>query len=296
MTAAQLLELQKAVPQMQVSDALLDYVQALINHTRHSPRFTQGLSPRAGVAVLRAAQAWAMMEGRRQVLPEDVQAILPSVVGHRLHGNAEAVKGGFDAAKELIARACRSPSGLRRGGRMLANLRQSISDWIFRAAVPEAPPVTLVQRRIFILPTRQGYLFAVTLLLLLLASINYALSLGFVLTFLLAAWRGVAMLHTWRNLAHLQPAPGPLRPGVRRRDRALRRDRRDALAHALRGRRAPARRGARVRRRRARATSPRSRCRAAALRRGRIALRPPRDLHALPDRASSTPGRTSTSG
>src|SRR5881392_771685 len=102
MNAQQLLELQKTVPTMQVSDALLDYVQQLINHTRHSPRFTQGLSPRAGVAILRAAQAWAMMEGRRQVLPEDVQAVLPAVVGHRLHGNADAVKGGFDAAKELI--------------------------------------------------------------------------------------------------------------------------------------------------------------------------------------------------
>jgi len=101
-TAAQLMELQKTVPTMQVTDALLDYVQQLINHTRHSPRFTQGLSPRAGVAILRAAQAWALMEGRRQVLPEDVQAILPAVVGHRLHGNAEAVKGGFDPAKELI--------------------------------------------------------------------------------------------------------------------------------------------------------------------------------------------------
>jgi MoxR-like ATPase len=102
MTAPQLMELQKAVPTMQVSDALLDYVQALINHTRHAPRFTQGLSPRAGVAILRAAQAWAMMEGRRQVLPEDVQAILPAVVGHRLHGNADAAKGSFDPAKELI--------------------------------------------------------------------------------------------------------------------------------------------------------------------------------------------------
>jgi MoxR-like ATPase len=102
MEPAQLAELQKAVPAMQVSDALIDYVQALINHTRLSPRFTQGLSPRAGVALLRAAQAWAMLEGRRQVLPEDVQAILPSVVGHRLHGNADAVKGGFDPAKDLI--------------------------------------------------------------------------------------------------------------------------------------------------------------------------------------------------
>ena len=103
MTAEHLMELQRAVPQMQVSDALLDYVQQVINHTRHSPRFTQGLSPRAGVAILRAAQAWAMMEGRRQVLPEDVQAILPAVVGHRLHGNADAVKGSFDPAKELIS-------------------------------------------------------------------------------------------------------------------------------------------------------------------------------------------------
>jgi MoxR-like ATPase len=103
MTAGQLKELQDAVPTMQASDALIDYVQALIHHSRVSPRFTQGLSPRAGVAVLRAAQAWAMMEGRRQVLPEDVQAILPAVVGHRLHGNAEAVRSGFDAPSELIA-------------------------------------------------------------------------------------------------------------------------------------------------------------------------------------------------
>jgi MoxR-like ATPase len=103
MTAGQLKELQDAVPTMQASDALIDYVQALVHHSRVSPRFTQGLSPRAGVAVLRAAQAWAMMEGRRQVLPEDVQAILPAVVGHRLHGNAEAVRSGFDAPSELIA-------------------------------------------------------------------------------------------------------------------------------------------------------------------------------------------------
>jgi MoxR-like ATPase len=103
MTAGQLKELQDAVPTMQASDALIDYVQALIHHSRVSPRFTQGLSPRAGVAVLRAAQAWSMMEGRRQVLPEDVQAILPAVVGHRLHGNAEAVRSGFDAPSELIA-------------------------------------------------------------------------------------------------------------------------------------------------------------------------------------------------
>jgi len=95
---------------------------------------------------------------------------------------------------------------------MFADVRQSISDWIFRASVPEVSPVTLVQRRIFILPTRQGYVFAFTVLLLLLASINYTLSLGFILTFLLASMAGVAMLHTWRNLAHLKLRPGRCEP------------------------------------------------------------------------------------
>lgn len=94
----------------------------------------------------------------------------------------------------------------------LANLRQSISDWIFRTKVPETPPVTLVQRRIFILPTRQGYVFAFTVLILLISSINYSLSLGFTLTFLLASMAGVAMLHTWRNLAHLRLRPGRCDP------------------------------------------------------------------------------------
>jgi len=95
---------------------------------------------------------------------------------------------------------------------VFADLRQSISDWIFRANVPESSPVTLVQRRIFILPTRQGYTFAFTVLILLVASINYALSLGFVLTFTLVSMAGVAMLHTWRNLAHLKLRPGRCDP------------------------------------------------------------------------------------
>ena len=95
---------------------------------------------------------------------------------------------------------------------MSSTLRQRISEWIFRAHVPETPPVTLVQRRIFILPTKQGYFFAGTLLVLLVASINYSLSLGFLLTFLLGGMAGVAMLHTWRNLAHLKLRPGRCEP------------------------------------------------------------------------------------
>ena len=88
------------------------------------------------------------------------------------------------------------------------SLRQRISDWIFRARFPEQPPVVLTQRRIFILPTRTGYFFAFVLLLLLIASINYNLSLGFLLTFLLAGMGSVSMLHTFRNLAQLSISPG----------------------------------------------------------------------------------------
>jgi len=76
--------LQAQVPTVRVADALLDYLQALIAHTRSAPGYQSGLSPRAGLAVLRAAQAWALLEDRTHVLPEDVQAVLPAVVNHRL--------------------------------------------------------------------------------------------------------------------------------------------------------------------------------------------------------------------
>ncbi len=102
MTLSQLLELQKEVTAVVVSDALIDYVQALNNHTRDSARFEMGLSPRAGLALLHASQAWAMMAGRQQVLPEDVQAIAPSVVGHRLRPITNGDTKILDAAQELL--------------------------------------------------------------------------------------------------------------------------------------------------------------------------------------------------
>ena len=92
------------------------------------------------------------------------------------------------------------------------NFRQRISDWIFRARFPEQPPVVLTQRRIFILPTRTGYFFAFVLVLLLIASINYSLSLGYLLTFLLVGMGSVSMLHTFRNLARLSISPGKVDP------------------------------------------------------------------------------------
>ncbi len=79
-----LLKLQSTITSLHVSDALLDYIQALVAHTRESGEFSSGLSPRAAIALVRASQSWAMMAGHGGVYPEDVQAVLPSVVGHRL--------------------------------------------------------------------------------------------------------------------------------------------------------------------------------------------------------------------
>ena len=76
--------LQHKVSSVRASDALLDYIQDLIAASRRSPRFLHGLSPRAGLALLAAARAWAFLAGRDMVLPEDVQAVAPSVMGHRL--------------------------------------------------------------------------------------------------------------------------------------------------------------------------------------------------------------------
>jgi MoxR-like ATPase len=95
--AAQLLpndlqQLQNEVRKVYVSNALLDYCQAIINFTRESPEYHTGLSPRAGLALLTAAKAWTYMDNRDAVIPEDVQAVLPSVAGHRLRsGNSNSV-------------------------------------------------------------------------------------------------------------------------------------------------------------------------------------------------------------
>jgi MoxR-like ATPase len=80
----EVLDIQQAVPQIHVSEAIIDYLQAILEHSRQSPHYRTGLSPRAGIAVLRCAQAWALIQGRDYLLPEDVQMVLPGVIGHRL--------------------------------------------------------------------------------------------------------------------------------------------------------------------------------------------------------------------
>jgi len=80
----QLLALQAQVPRVHTADPLVEYVQALLEYSRRSGHFRIGLSPRAGLALLRAAQAWAFLDGRDAVLPEDVQVLFPVVATHRL--------------------------------------------------------------------------------------------------------------------------------------------------------------------------------------------------------------------
>ena len=79
-----LLQLQQKAAALTVTADLADYVLALLQATRQESSFLSGLSPRAGLALLSAARAWAMLEGRDHVLPEDVKAIFPAVAGHRL--------------------------------------------------------------------------------------------------------------------------------------------------------------------------------------------------------------------
>ncbi|BAP56826.1 methanol dehydrogenase regulatory protein MoxR [Thioploca ingrica] len=84
MTVPDILAIQQAISQVHIAEALIDYLQAILEFTRQSPRYQMGLSPRAGLAILHCAQAWALIHGRDYVVPEDVQMILPGVVGHRL--------------------------------------------------------------------------------------------------------------------------------------------------------------------------------------------------------------------
>ncbi len=94
---------------------------------------------------------------------------------------------------------------------MLAALKQRFRTWLFRPQISSGT-VTLNQRRIFILPTRQGFGFGLVLLLMLLGDINYNLSLGYVLTFLLATAGAMTMLHAFRNMAQLEVRAGRTDP------------------------------------------------------------------------------------
>lgn len=88
----QLQTLQATCQNIHVSDALLDYLQAILQTTRQSTEYNTGLSPRAGLSLKRCAQAWAMLAGRDHVIPEDLQAVFISVAEHRLIKNGSLEK------------------------------------------------------------------------------------------------------------------------------------------------------------------------------------------------------------
>jgi MoxR-like ATPase len=99
---AELLDLQRQAREVKTAPALVDYILALLRATREHPGLRQGLSPRAGLALRRAAQAFALIDGRSAVIPEDVQAVWPACAGHRLMGATES-DGGAPTAEEILA-------------------------------------------------------------------------------------------------------------------------------------------------------------------------------------------------
>jgi len=107
MTPADLVEAQRSLRQIRTAPALLDYVQNLLTQSRRASAFAEGLSPRAGLALLQAARAWALLDGRNHVLPDDVQAVLTAVAGHRLRP-AKGSATSHRARAELVAELSKS--------------------------------------------------------------------------------------------------------------------------------------------------------------------------------------------
>ena len=100
---AEVLSLQQAVSNVHASEALIGYVQALLARSRQHPGVRIGLSPRAGLALLRAARAHALLLGRGHALPEDVQALFLPLAAHRLVGDGDAGDGAQLAKSVLLA-------------------------------------------------------------------------------------------------------------------------------------------------------------------------------------------------
>jgi MoxR-like ATPase len=101
--AETLLDLQQQVARVHVSDILLDYIRLILEATRSDTRFLAGLSPRAGLALLRGAKSWALGEGRDYLMPEDIRAVFPWVVTHRLSPRPGQGNVLPDEVMELLA-------------------------------------------------------------------------------------------------------------------------------------------------------------------------------------------------
>jgi len=98
----QLVSIQREVKNIQASDQLLDYLQRIVDFTRYNEHLTYGLSPRGALALLMSGKAWALIHNREYVLPEDIQSVLPSVVGHRVRGTINQNRKNEQANNDSI--------------------------------------------------------------------------------------------------------------------------------------------------------------------------------------------------
>lgn len=107
MQPEELLEAQAALKQIHTSSSLIDYVQALAQTSRQCGLFAEGMSPRASIALLQASRAWAALEGRNHVIPEDVQAVLVPVTAHRLRP-LKSTGGSALGSRDLVLQMMKS--------------------------------------------------------------------------------------------------------------------------------------------------------------------------------------------
>jgi MoxR-like ATPase len=107
--APRVIELQGAVQTIHAGAPIVDYCYALVEHSRRCGRFLHGLSPRAGLGLLRSARAWALIEGRDYVIPEDVQAVAPACLAHRLPAGEDNAPAGHQAVGEYLLQSVPVP-------------------------------------------------------------------------------------------------------------------------------------------------------------------------------------------
>lgn len=102
LTPADLTRLQQTVARIHTAEPVLDYLQDLVNATRSGRWFAQGLSPRAALAVVRAAKAEAFLQGRDYVAPDDIAAVLPQTTAHRLVPVRDAGRGAVEQVRAML--------------------------------------------------------------------------------------------------------------------------------------------------------------------------------------------------
>jgi len=102
LNAEQLHHIQVSISGVTASDALLDYLQRLVDYSRTAPDFVYGISPRGALSILQAAKAWAFMHHRQHIVPEDIQVVLPGVAAHRLDSQTGLINAGEALVTEML--------------------------------------------------------------------------------------------------------------------------------------------------------------------------------------------------